>query len=92
MKHLVNLAPRFFLPQCLWLVILAFTLKILPANAAEWQWSVPMGKGRAFLWRQQSVAKGVEAVAAPRRLARQGIAASGQLCGVDLAGHADFDH
>src|SRR5260370_7589039 len=23
---------------------------VLPARCAEWQWSVPMGNGRAFLW------------------------------------------
>src|ERR1017187_3834303 len=28
----------------------AMSLAVLPARRAEWQWSVPMGNGRAFLW------------------------------------------
>ncbi len=40
------------LPSCHrgWLVALAFVLAVHPAPGAEWQWSVPMGQGRAFLW------------------------------------------
>jgi hypothetical protein len=34
----------------LWLLSLILLLSLLPASSAEWQWSVPMGKGRAFLW------------------------------------------
>jgi hypothetical protein len=40
----VNAALRW----CLGL--LALIVFVLPATAAEWQWSVPMGRGRAFLW------------------------------------------
>ncbi len=32
------------------LMVLALFGFTLPIRAAEWQWSVPMGKGRAFLW------------------------------------------
>jgi hypothetical protein len=31
-------------------VVLGFLLACGITNGAEWQWSVPMGKGRAFLW------------------------------------------
>ncbi len=32
------------------LLLLALFGLVLPLPAAEWQWSVPMGQGRAFLW------------------------------------------
>lgn len=32
------------------LAVLFAMLVALPAGAADWQWSVPMGNGRAFLW------------------------------------------
>ncbi|HEU5395542.1 MAG TPA: hypothetical protein VFV81_00145 [Verrucomicrobiae bacterium] len=41
-------SQRFSRP--LWLAAGLFLFLIIGANGAVWQWSVPMGKGRAFLW------------------------------------------
>ncbi|MEI6078402.1 MAG: hypothetical protein WCS94_22680, partial [Verrucomicrobiota bacterium] len=35
---------------CSWLLAGALAVFACAAHAAEWQWSVPMAKGRAFLW------------------------------------------
>jgi len=34
----------------LWLCVLSLELLLPSAHCAVWQWSVPMGEGRAFLW------------------------------------------
>ena len=49
MKNILS-KPTVFFPRWLWLSALAVALVVRPAVSAEWQWSVPMGQGRAFLW------------------------------------------
>lgn len=44
------LPMRFFYQNWLLLAGLAVVSAVQPASCAVWQWSVPMGKGRAFLW------------------------------------------
>ena len=46
-----RMAPTWFHSRhWLWIAALVGSLSVRPAACAEWQWSVPMGKGRAFLW------------------------------------------
>lgn len=57
----------------IWLWLLPFILCALPAAAAEWQWSVPMGKGRAFLWVPPDCKQVRAVVVAQNNMIEQGI-------------------
>jgi hypothetical protein len=71
----MNHSQTFRSRHCNYFLVAAIVgvLAVLPARCAEWQWSVPMGNGRAFLWIPPNCKQVRAVVVGQNNMIKQGI-------------------